>query len=67
MSESFSILQNEFNEEVFLEEENCDLNLITLPALTERRVFARFDSGFAVGDEDSNSTHLSLSAEFMQV
>lgn len=63
------MLQNEFNEEVFLEQENCDLNLITLPvaAMTERRVFARFDSGFAVGDEDSNSTHLSLSAEFMQV
>lgn len=63
------MLQNEFSEEVFLEQENCDLNLITLPvaAMTERRVFARFDSGFAVGDEDSNSTHLSLSAEFMQV
>lgn len=61
------MLQNEFNEDVFLEQENCDLHLITLPAMTERKVFARFDSGFAVSDEDSNSTHLNLSAEFMQV
>lgn len=66
LSESFSMLQNEFNEEIYSEQENCDLH-ITLPApTTDRKPFARFDSGFR-GDEDSNSIQLNFSAELMQI
>jgi hypothetical protein len=61
LSESFSMLQND---DIFAEKDNCDLH-IALPAMTERRVFARFDSGFR-GDDDSNSIQ-NLSAELMQI
>lgn len=52
------------NDDIFADKENCDLH-IALPAMTERRVFARFDSGFP-GDDDSNSIQ-NLSAELMQI